>query len=476
MKLRVSECITLEDIRNLEQGFNYTIKGGTGSGKSYFIRNVLIPEHLDKKILVLTNRTDLRRRFENELANTLEELELDVFDDMVDVKCYQTMKESDFEKYDVIVCDEFHYLTSDSWNRLTNSTLEYFNEKSDDKIKVFLSATQDGVVTLLNNAIVLCEISTKSSIEEVRGVKNDNYLGYLIEMNGEGKIMNFANMETTVENHKKLLVYGVKSSMVCSHSRLEYKDFACANVSEELVSKGKFLSDVLNGTIAVATGLDFKDSDLKYIGIQQLLPKETIFQAVGRKRLRYDVDGIEVVDAPPTVIVQDFNKKSIQAKINEIERSRKQFFEFHRDKEEYLKNRPNRNYLPLWLEVDEEGNFIVNKAMLRELKHTKDWFEEVKEKGYPKAIAELLEAKYIDVNKEECEQFLMSKFVGVRMFKEQQKQFKETLELEYGFKGRSMGIKTINAYFEEQEIPYTLDSKRVKVEGKLVTIWILEDK
>lgn len=46
----------------------------------------------------------------------------------------------------------------------------------------------------------------------------------------------------------------------------------------------------------------------------------------------------------------------------------------------------------------------------------------------------------------------MSKFVGVRMSKEQQKQFKETLELEYGFKGRCMEILTTNAYFNRREI------------------------
>ncbi|WP_261291042.1 hypothetical protein [Paraclostridium sordellii] len=34
----------------------------------------------------------------------------------------------------------------DSWNKLTNVTLKYFNEKSNDNIKIFLSDTQDGVI------------------------------------------------------------------------------------------------------------------------------------------------------------------------------------------------------------------------------------------------------------------------------------------------------------------------------------------
>ncbi|WP_219712328.1 DEAD/DEAH box helicase family protein, partial [Clostridioides difficile] len=64
---------TLEKLQELEKGLNYTIYGSTGTGKSVFIREILVPYVVkeNKTILILMHRTELREQFEKELHISL---------------------------------------------------------------------------------------------------------------------------------------------------------------------------------------------------------------------------------------------------------------------------------------------------------------------------------------------------------------------------------------------------------------------
>ncbi|MBZ1332315.1 hypothetical protein HZR16_05880, partial [Clostridium botulinum] len=65
---RVSEIITINEIRKWNNGDIVTITAGTGAGKSYFIKNNLyaFAKAKNKKILMLIHRRNCVNQFQKE--------------------------------------------------------------------------------------------------------------------------------------------------------------------------------------------------------------------------------------------------------------------------------------------------------------------------------------------------------------------------------------------------------------------------
>ena len=143
MNKRVSELITIEQIKQWDKDNVITITAGTGTGKSYFIKNILyaFAKANNKKILFLIHRTDCKNQF-------YEEIKRDNKLYNIDIKTYQSIefaimnnKSIDFSQYKYIVCDELHYFFGDSaFNKTTDMSLNTIL-RQDKAIRIFMSAT-----------------------------------------------------------------------------------------------------------------------------------------------------------------------------------------------------------------------------------------------------------------------------------------------------------------------------------------------
>lgn len=116
-KKTISDIITNEDIKSWKVNEVITITGGTGSGKSHFIKTKLYDyaKEQKEKILFLIHRSNCKNQFENELKDK---------NDIIDVITYQHIEEMykhnlefDFSEYKYIVCDEMQYFCCDSADR-----------------------------------------------------------------------------------------------------------------------------------------------------------------------------------------------------------------------------------------------------------------------------------------------------------------------------------------------------------------------
>ncbi|WP_297633548.1 DEAD/DEAH box helicase family protein [uncultured Clostridium sp.] len=139
-QLRISEIITIEDIKNWNKGEIVTITAGTGAGKSYFIKNILhaFAYLKNTKILMLVHRTNCKDQFLNEIKK-------DKKTDSIDIATYQSLEQKKgfyyLQQYDYIVCDEFHYFMQDAaFSTTTDISLDRILGQT-DKVRIFMSAT-----------------------------------------------------------------------------------------------------------------------------------------------------------------------------------------------------------------------------------------------------------------------------------------------------------------------------------------------
>lgn len=166
-----------EEYKKWNKGDIVKIKTQTGSGKSYFIKNTLIP-YIDEinnlkvfsefKVLILTNRIALSRQTKNDLLkkyNIQIPSNLKDLDNIKQIKNitlmnYQSlneciMNESNFSVnyYDYIICDEIQYIFEDSFTGNTELALNELIYKSNkESIKIFMSATMEQLDNMINKS------------------------------------------------------------------------------------------------------------------------------------------------------------------------------------------------------------------------------------------------------------------------------------------------------------------------------------
>ena len=96
MNKRVSELITIEQIKQWNNNDIITITAGTGVGKSYFVKNILyaFTKAKNKKILYLIHRVNCINQFK-------EELKADNKLDTIDLMSYQHIETSILNKKNI---------------------------------------------------------------------------------------------------------------------------------------------------------------------------------------------------------------------------------------------------------------------------------------------------------------------------------------------------------------------------------------
>ena len=160
----ISEIISEDEIDTWDNGNVVIISADTDSGKSHFIKHKLAgyAKKNGKKILMLCHRKLCADQFKYEVKNIGN-------DDVISIMTYQklefTRDTTILDKYDYIVCDEFHYFLDDSeFNMNTDISFNKILNQS-NSIRIFMSATGDDMKTYLSEKIECEKYAVWSEID-----------------------------------------------------------------------------------------------------------------------------------------------------------------------------------------------------------------------------------------------------------------------------------------------------------------------
>lgn len=289
--MRVSELVTIDQIKSWNNGDIVTIKAGTGAGKSYFIKNNLyaLAKKENTKILFLIHRTNCVNQFKEEIISAGKQ-------DTIHVKTYQfieaVIKKHDninLSQYKYIVCDEFHYFMSDAaYNKTTDISLNYILNQS-DKIRLFMSATGDYVKKYLTNYKDIHTIDYElpidySFIKELTFYSKDSTLDMFMEHAIKNKQKTIFFIESAKKAYEFYSKYKEYSLFNCSKSNKDYYKFVDPDKINSMLINEKFNELILITTTALDTGVNIIDKELKHI-VCDIKDIGTIIQSIGRKRL-----------------------------------------------------------------------------------------------------------------------------------------------------------------------------------------------
>lgn len=295
-----------EDYKTWGKG-HYAIDAGTGTGKTTFVLEQLLPwvrmrrKAGGKKILYLCNRTSLegeiieRIKACGENATYYLEDPGSVYFDNISAFCYQRLEyllinnpariERMLKNYDYVVADECHYFYSDAgFNPNTDRSYRYLEKVSTKKPVIYMSATADRMIEAWKNT------GRIDANRIFRVAKDYSYIksGMLYNNNAERRALldELPENEKAVVfvNSRKELVklseeYGEKAAYYCSSNN----SGGALDRLEDCVKGGLLQKRILFTTVALYNGVDIKDKSLKHIFVELWHPVDVV-QAIGRKR------------------------------------------------------------------------------------------------------------------------------------------------------------------------------------------------
>lgn len=484
----ISDIISEENIKGWLPGDKIVINSPTGSGKSVFVKTKLakFAREKDVKILLLTNRNILKDQVILEIQN----------DPAIRVLNYQGLtkiiKESefDFSQYQYVVCDECHFFFTDSYfNSETDISLDYLTNLKDN-ITLFLSATCEtfkGYMKDKNTKYYVLDNALNCT--EMYYFFNRKTITSLLENlpENEKAIYFCSNIENAYALHKR---FEDRSSFICSENNRKYSQLSNEYTRNKIVEDAKFDRQILFTTKILDNGVNIKDRSLKHI-ITDIFDFDTIQQCIGRKRILDENDKINIY-------IKQFKQNSIQSYLNQWNKTvmyGNYFLNMERDEYVKLYGRQNTNGL-IYAACGNSGMVLkLNEAFYYKLNSDIKDCQTITE--YHKNSCQRLGHLQILCNryKINIDQFKnlddtittdvfteqLSKFMDVKMFKEEQKQFKAFIKenaVKTVAKTRSaLGINTINGYFEDNKILYGVSSyKETSGENRGRRYWKLYKK
>lgn len=483
-KQYISDIITNEDIEKWNDESYVLIKSPTGSGKSHFILNILSNYCKDrnKKILLLTNRDILKEQFKKDIKDNCKT--------NITVMNYQALEEIILKKevildyYDYICLDEIHYIWSDSsFNIKTNLILNWIQQCNNGSIKILCSATCRIVEQYKwNKNLIKYEIlNDYSYIDKIYFYYYDDVVEKLISrIPKDEKILYFLHSAT--EAYQSSLKID-KASFICSKHNNNFKCFINDEERDNIINEQMFNARVLCTTSTLDTGITIKDKQLKHI-ICDIFDLETLLQCIGRKR---QIDETDTV----TLYIRDRSNRHINGKIQSIN-NELEYAEYLQENgskafaDKYYKKRIGSviDVIPSETNIDYE----INEAKYIKLIQDKDYYDKIKsvDYGYKKEVCKLLGVDIKEVLSLEdyfdsmtLEQYLEN-LSNKKMFKEDQEKLKEfflrslfnCMKSNHG----SLGLKTINGYFEDNKLEFRITSGKEnsrKSENYKQTYWMI---
>lgn len=517
----VSESIG-DDYKKWKQGDTVLISAQTGTGKTYFIKNVLL-DYLDssQRLLLVCNRTNLKRQLKKDLLkkynqripDTLNELdEITTIADKVTITSYHAIssgiqrevydpnaRQSDFSSYDYIVFDECHFIFSDG--SFNNKTRFAYKKVVQDYyphiVKVFISATMHeikepiirSVDKVKNNGFGLDtptvhEYSTGNDYSYVKPkyfnkietiinlIKNDSsnekWLVFISDLNRDGTKL----IEELGEDKCSLIKSGTRSD------ELNY-----------IINNSKFTKKVLVSTKAMDNGININDSKLKNIVIMTW-DRITFIQMLGRKRI--DIDNPEQVNLYiPTRFKKSFlsKLKTYRDKQREVELLDTNKMEFYEKYDNDLKDFNGMDDV-FYRDVatgDIKHNLVGCKRLYEDIKfaeHMIKAFEKDKKFAF---IHEQL--SWLGLSDDNCEENLIEDVVvdeevnslekhlnsiaGKKMFDDEQQKLSNliineliTLSAHTDYRTKKLKPSTLETIIRNQlELPFAVSKSRQETSG-----------
>lgn len=442
----VSDLIKEKDIQQWKQGDIIAIKAGTGQGKSYFIKNTLYEyaKANNKKILLLVHRINCEEQFK---MNTKGK------ESTIKIEKYQTIDyiyENDgiynFSMYDYIVCDEFHYFTSDaSFNNTTDMSIKAILEQI-NSIRIFMSATADLMEKYINKYKKLKTIDYKldsdfSFINKLYFYTNLKTEEKLIEniIKKNERCIVFINDRERLE--KLYLKYKDHSLFNCAKGEKEYKHVKPDTITK-MLKEYKFNENIIFTTSVMDTGISIKDERLKHIICSNITDINVLIQMLGRKRILHDEDKVNVY-------IKNINNNVLGGYLRQAkEKARRAKYLKTFGQNEYIKKYKKKpeNKSIIYFNV-EDGDIIIRKNEMAYFKTLEDIvsFQTMIDRGYKKVVADTLETKYANIEHLEQKQTLeeyLEGIVGKRLYKEEQQELSDLIIKELVTISKNVSYKT----------------------------------
>lgn len=521
-----------EDYKKWDKGDTILIEAQTGTGKTWFIKNVLLDNIADhERVLLVCNRTNLKRQLKKDLLkkynepipDALNELdEITTIADKVTITSYHaisnnikdsmydaSVKKYDISQYDYIVFDECHFLFADgSFNNKTRFAYdELVRQYYPFSIKIFISATMYEIREPIINAVN--KIKDKGfglDHAEIHEYSTDNDYSYLIPKYFK-KIDSIINTIKNDTSEEKWLIF-ITDIKLGNKIIEELGEEKCSliksgTINDELnsiINNSKFNKKVLICTKAMDNGININDSLLKNIVIMAW-DRITFIQMLGRKRI--NIDNPDKVN----LFIPTRYKKSFSSKLNVYEKKRRELDLYGKNEAEFYKKYDNdlkdfnglndlfyRNLITGKFEV----NLIGQKRLYTDIRFFEDMIEKFVNDGKYAFIHEQL--SWLGLKDDNCEENMLGDVIvneeaisledylqaltDKKLFKEEQSKLKEFITKDFDSmidklqgrnKDREPGIKILNKLIVMCDIPYVIkscqESKRVDGKLKKLTYW-----
>lgn len=474
-KKTVTDIITINDIKRWTPRDIVIISAGTGTGKSYFIKNSLYQyaKENNKKILFLIHRTNCKSQFENEI-------ERDGKADVIDIHTYQKIeydilhynKHINYKKYAYIVCDEFHYFISDA--DFNNTTDISFKEIMSQKCtKILMSATGEDVEKYLysNTRCRIRKYALSPNYKHVSALtffsqdEDVDYLAESIISKNEKAIIFIQSAEKAYKLFKKYSQYSIFN---CSKNNSKHYKYVDEDKIRMMLEDERFNENLLITTSCLDAGTNIVDEDVKHI-IADITDIGSLIQCLGRKRSQSKDDtvlfyiktinnqrlsGLKQSINKDIEMAEFLRKHSTQELINKYPRQIDSSRIIYDDTK--LNNQKNMstkkvNYMML---TKKKSNIELYNALMRV------------EYGYCKYLAKYLgftnaEGRYTykTLSKDHSLSSFLQKYVDDKIVMLQLKDRKpliEKLNVRSEKRTQLKSKESLNAALEEMEIPYRI--------------------
>ena len=461
-----SDLIKLEDIISWKPSDMIIGTAGTGSGKSYFILNDLYNycKERNLSILFLTNRDILKEQFS-------EEVKTEEKQDIITLMNYQKIEAMimygvPIDEYDFIVADEIHYIFGDAdFNRNTELIIEWLID-IDCSVKILLSATSEHVRNYLevHRKIKLIKYTLDSNRGHIVNTyfyeDNTVLMKMLFELPLEEKAMYFGNVDKVYQASLDL----TDAEFLCSKSS-KYSKLANQEIKKQIIENEKFECQVLCTTSVIDNGVNIKDECVKHI-IIDYFDIDTIIQCLGRKRVLHENDTINIY-------IRNRSTKSLKTSLSNFKTQIAQvkyFVDF--GEKEFIKKYGRKdlsNCLNIIINNSDDTHLERNDIMyIKQLINIEN-AELMIANNYDFIICQKLNINYSTVKRLEDEYDaltladIIAQYIGIKMFEEEREEFKNLLmdklfntpDASHG----SLGMKTINSLFEDNNLDFNIISK-----------------
>ncbi|EQK42928.1 DEAD/DEAH box helicase family protein [[Clostridium] bifermentans ATCC 638] len=367
------------DYKEWKRGDIITINAQTGTGKTFFIKNVLIPHMAYEKMLIVANRVNLKRQLKKDLCKyynkplptDLSDLDnLNVIGD-VTIMSYQQLgniihdsnygkEKLDLSMYDYIICDEAHFFMTDAgFNNKCDLVFFELVRKKHDAIKIFISATMDEIYPTI-------QAGAEDTNSNLIGKKYNTGVDYsYVNTKYFRNLNDIAKLIKNDKTDEKWLIF-VKSKDDGEKLENQLKDIcSCEFITREtnikksenlrnIISDSNFVSKVLITTKVMDNGINIDDDKLKNMVIMTY-DNVSFIQMLGRLR-------VDIENAPRlNLFIPLFNRSNFNPLITKIYEPRIEMIKlFEKERTEFNRIYDRSDKLPSSIFIKINGAVDIN--------------------------------------------------------------------------------------------------------------------